>query len=114
MADEGIQRRRFRRYQASLNAMVYLPSGAVQARIVQISRGGCMIFPLLPSQPSPGIKLSFRLAEELPYINCKAEIVYNVVDRGTGVAFSEISEYNQDLITEFFEKQPAAEKSHGS
>lgn len=114
MADEGIQRRRFPRYPASLEATVYLATGAIRAHITQISRGGCMIFPPLPPQPSPGIKLSMRLSEDLPFINCKAEIVYSVVDRGTGIAFSEISEYNQDLITEFYEKQPAAGKPLGS
>lgn len=114
MADEGIQRRRFPRYPASLEATVYLASGAIPAHITQISRGGCMIFPILPPQSSPGIKLSMQLSEDLPYINCKAEIVYSVVDRGTGIAFSEISEYNQDLITEFYEKQPAAGRPLGS
>lgn len=113
MPDQGIQRRRYPRYPTSLEATVYLPAGALQAHISQISRGGCLIFPPLPSQPSPGIKLSFRLAEDVPYINCKAEIAYSVVDRGTGVAFTEISEFNQDLITEYFEKQLAAGKSPG-
>lgn len=114
MPDSGIQRRRFPRYSATLEATVYLASGALQARITQISRGGCLIFPPLPSQPTPEVKLSFRLAEEMPFINCKAEIVYNIMDRGTGIAFSEISEYNKDLITDFYEKQPAAERSPGS
>ena len=107
MSDEGIHRRRHPRYATSLDATVYLASGAQQAHIAQISQGGCLIFPSLPSQPSPGIKLSFRLSEDLPYINCKAEIVYSIVDRGTGIAFSEISEYNLDLLRDFFEKQPA-------
>jgi PilZ domain len=107
MPDEGIQRRRYPRYPTSLDATVYLPSGALTAHITQISRGGCLIFPSLPPQPSPGIKLSFQLSEEMPSINCRAEIVYSIVDRGTGIAFTEISEYNRDLIREHFEKQPA-------
>lgn len=111
MADEGIQRRRYPRYPASLDATVYLESGAIQAHIAQISRGGCLIFPPLPKQPSPGIKMSFQLAKDLPSINCRAEIVYSVVDRGTGISFSEISQFNQEMIAEFFEKQPAAEPS---
>jgi hypothetical protein len=111
MPDPGIQRRRYPRYAASLDATVYLASGAIQAHIAQISRGGCLIFPPLPPQPSPGIKLSFSLAEDAPSVNCKAEIVYSIMDRGTGIAFTEISEYNRDLITEHFEKQPAAEKT---
>ena len=114
MPDEGIQRRRYPRYPTSLDAKVYLSAGALQAHITQISRGGCLIFPPLPPQPSPAIKLSFQLGEDIPSINCMAEIVYSIVDRGTGIAFTEISEFNRDLIREHFEKQSAAEKSPAS
>jgi PilZ domain len=113
MPEDGIQRRRFPRYPTSLEATVYLGIGALQAHIAQISRGGCLIFPPLPPQSSPAVKLSFQLAEDMPSINCKAEIVYSIVDRGTGIAFTEISEYNRDLIRDHFEKQPA-EPSPGS
>jgi c-di-GMP-binding flagellar brake protein YcgR len=107
MPEDGIQRRRYPRYPTSLEATVYLAIGALQAHIAQISRGGCLIFPPLPPQSSPAIKLSFQLTEDMPSINCKAEIVYSIVDRGTGIAFTEISEHNRDLIREHFEKQPA-------
>jgi len=50
----------------------------------------------------------------LPSINCKGEIVYSISDRGTGVAFTEISLYNQDRITQFFEKQLAAQRPAAS
>jgi len=105
MPDDGIQRRRFPRYATSVDATVYTTSAALQAHIAQISRGGCLINPPLPQQVSPGIKLSFRLSIESPYVNCKAEIVYTIMDRGSGVAFTEISEFNRDLITSFFEGQ---------
>jgi c-di-GMP-binding flagellar brake protein YcgR len=111
MPEDGIQRRRFPRYPASLDATVYLLSGALTAHITQISRGGCLIFPPLPPQSSPAIKLSFQLEDDMPSVNCKAEIVYSIVDRGTGIAFTEISEFNRDLIRSHFEKEPAAEKS---
>jgi PilZ domain-containing protein len=111
MPDEAIQRRRYPRYPTSIEATVYTAKGAFQAHIAQISRGGCLIFPPLPAQPSPGIKLTFRLSDERPYINCKAEIVYTVMDRGSGIAFTEISEFNRELITEFFEKQTVAKPS---
>jgi PilZ domain len=111
MPDQGIQRRRYPRYPASLDATVYLAAGALQAHIAQISRGGCLIFPPLPPQPSPGIKLSFQLDPDIPSVNCKAEIVYSIMDRGTGIAFTEISEHNRELITEHFEKVSAAEKT---
>ncbi len=104
------QRRRFPRYRTDLAVTVYLATGATVARISQISRGGCLIFPPLPAKVNPAVKLSFRMAEDLPFVNCKGEIVYSVMDRGTGVAFTEISQFNQDLITEYFEKQVAAGK----
>lgn len=113
MADEGIQRRRFPRYPANLDVTVYLDSGATQTHMPQISRGGCLIFPPLPPHQSPAIKLSFQLGDGLPSVNCKGEIVYSVRDRGTGVAFTEISIYNQDRITEFFEKPQAAGQAAG-
>ena len=83
----------------------------VQASITQISRGGCLIYPPLPSRTSTEIRLSFRLAKDLPYINCKGEIIYSINDRGTGVAFREISIFNQDLITDYFEKRRPAEQT---
>jgi hypothetical protein len=87
---------------------------AIPARINQVSRGGCLIFPPLPAQQSPEIKLSFRLGDDQGPVNCKGEIVYSINDRGTGVAFSEISLYNQDRISEFFAQQPAAEQTPGA
>jgi PilZ domain len=114
MPDEGIQRRRYPRYPTSLDATVYTASGALQAHIAQISRGGCLIFPPLPSQRAPHIKLSFCLGGDTPHINCKAEIVYTIMDRGSGVAFTEISEFNRDLITDFFENQTLGKASSAS
>ncbi len=113
MGDEGIQRRRYPRYSCDLRVTVYMDSGVAQTRISQVSRGGCLIFPLLPACKSPEVKISFALVEGDQPINCKGEIVYSVKDRGTGVAFTEISIYNQDRITEFFEKTQLAEKPAG-
>jgi hypothetical protein len=45
------------------------------------------------------------LGEDSPSINCKGEIAYSISDRGTGIAFTEISIYQQDLITQYFEEQ---------
>lgn len=114
MTDQGVAKRRFPRYHANVEAILYLGPQTTKGQITQISRGGCLISPALPSQPSPAVKMSFRLAEELPYINCKAEIVYNVKDKGTGIAFTEISQFNQELITEFFEKQIASNMPAGN
>jgi hypothetical protein len=114
MSDGPAQRRRFPRYQCNLEVTIYLDSKCIQARIPQVSRGGCLIFPPVPPHHSPAIKLSFQLADGLPSINCKGEIVYSISDRGTGVAFTEISLYNQDRISDFFEKGQAAEKPAAS
>jgi c-di-GMP-binding flagellar brake protein YcgR len=114
MPEQPVQRRRFPRYPVDLDLTVYLPSGTVKARLIQISRGGCLVFPPLPVQPNTEVRLSFQLVDGQPSINCKAEIVYSINDRGSGVAFTEISIHNQDRITEFCEKQLAPEGSSGS
>jgi hypothetical protein len=113
MGEAGVEKRRFPRYACDLRVTVYMDTGVAQTRIAQISRGGCLIFPALPSYKTPEVKVSFALKEGDPPINCKGEIVYNIKDRGTGVAFTEISMYNQERITEFFQSQPA-EKPAGS
>jgi hypothetical protein len=110
MADQGGPKRRFPRYHTSLDVIVYQAQKTIQARICQISRGGCLAFPPLPPLQAGDVKISFRLRDDLPYINCKGEIAYNIQDKGTGIAFTEISLYNQDLITSHFERQLAAER----
>lgn len=109
MADEGIQKRRYPRYRTDVPAMVYQGAKSFTARVVQISRGGCLIYPPVDSRQGNEIKLSLQLGAELPSINCRAEIVYSINDRGSGVAFSEISLYNQDRISEYCEKNLVAE-----
>ncbi len=107
MEEEPSGKRRFRRYPADLEAIVYQGGGTAEGRIVQISRGGCLLrLPPPPVAQGIEMRMSFRLGADLPSINCKAESLYYVADRGAGVAFTEISAYNQDLITNYFEKQP--------
>lgn len=109
MPDSPPQRRRFPRYPTDLPATLYLESGVVQARVKNISRGGCLISPSLPGLSSPQVKISFQLQEGEPPVNCKGEVVYTIADRGSGVVFTEISEHNMDRISAFFAGQPAAE-----
>jgi hypothetical protein len=108
------QRRRFPRYPCDLAVMVYQGTNTFQARLQQLSRGGCLIVPAFSAGSSPEIKLSFRISEDLPPINCKGEVVYSINDRGAGVAFTEISLHNQDLITGFFEQKLAADPKAAS
>lgn len=107
MAEAYSADRKHPRYRAGLDVLIWAGSQAVETRIVQVSRGGCLVFPPIPPQASPEVRLSFRLSEDAPPINCKGEVTYTVSDRGTGIAFTEISLYNQDLITQHFEKQPS-------
>ena len=111
MGDEVFGKRKFPRYRCNVAVIIYQGGAAGQGRITNISRGGCLIYPPLVSQEDPELRLSFRLSDDLPYINCKGEIVYTITDRGTGVRFSEISVHNQDFITDYFERQCGAEKS---
>jgi hypothetical protein len=109
MPEGSAQRRRYPRYITDLEVTVYTASGAIQTRIKQLSRGGCLIFPPLPAEASSSLKISFRVSQDLPFVNCKGEVAYSIMDKGTGVAFTEISIFNQELITQQFEKQTPAE-----
>lgn len=91
-----------------MEATIYHESDVFKRRIKQISRGGCLVLPLLPPLEPAIVKISFRLSVDMPFVNCRGEILYAVKDKGTGIAFTEISRFNQDLITEFFEPRVAA------
>ncbi len=110
MDQPKVSRRRYARYSTDLPVTVHNEDGAFQGRITQISRGGCLIYPSLPADLPAHVKVTFNLSESLPPINCHGEIVYNIRDKGTGVALIEISEAQQDAITEFFESQVPVSK----
>ena len=107
MEKESSPKRGCRRYPADLETIIYQGGGTARGKIVQISRGGCLL-KLPPRAATQGVemRLSFRLGADLPNINCKGEALYYVADQGVGIAFTEISVYQQDLITSYFEKQP--------
>jgi len=114
MEEPPVQRRRHPRYLADLEVIIYRQGEALRAHIAQISRAGCLIFPSLSDPAASQLKISFRLAEDFPYINCKGEVAYSINDKGTGVVFTEISQYNQDLITDYFERAQAAQRQLGT
>jgi PilZ domain-containing protein len=114
MDEHSAKRRKYARYKTDLEVTVQQEAGAFGGRITQISRGGCLIYPALPAELTPHVKVSFRLSDQLPPINCHGEIVYSIADQGSGVALTEISEYQQDLITQYFEAQQAAAKQSNS
>jgi c-di-GMP-binding flagellar brake protein YcgR len=107
MGSEPHQERRSPRFRVNLDATVYVESATVRTRITSLSLGGCLVYPPLSPTPSTVIRLSFLLPDGATSINCKGEIVYTIHDRGTGIAFTEISQYHQERIAEFFEGQPA-------
>jgi hypothetical protein len=106
MEDKFSQVRKYRRYPADLETIVYQGGETAQGRIVQISRGGCLI--KLSPAVAQGVemRLTIRLGADQPNISCTGEAIYYLDNQGTGVAFTEISAYHQDLITRHFEKQP--------
>jgi hypothetical protein len=106
MGSEPHAKRRFPRFNVNLQVTVYIDSTEVQSRITNLSRGGCLIYPPLGSTPNPEVRLSFLLPDG-SRIACKGRVVYEVFDRGTAIAFTEISQYHQERIAEFFESQPA-------
>lgn len=114
MDDHSASRRRYARYNSDLEVTIQQEGAAFGGRITQISRGGCLIYPALPTELAPHVKVSFHLSDQLPPINCHGEIVYNIADKGTGVALTEISEFQQDLITQHFEAHQAAAKQAAS
>jgi len=107
MAEEQAQNRKFRRYPADLEVILYQGGETAQGQIMQISPGGCLLEgPTWAAAQGREMRLSFQLSGDLPSINCKGETVYQIADRGIGVRFTEISAYAQDLITSHFETQP--------
>jgi hypothetical protein len=106
MGDNPIDKRRFPRFNVSLDATVYVRLFSIPARITNLSQGGCLIYPPLGSASSTEVKLLFRLPDG-SRIACKGEIVYEIFDRGTAIAFTEISQNHQERIAEFFERQAA-------
>ncbi|SRR6266700_5921832 len=110
MEAHSAKHRRYARYDADLEVKVQQDDGAFGGRIIQISQGGCLIYPALPIELAPQVEVSFHLSDDFPSINCHGEIIYNIAEKGTGVALTGISESQQDLITQYFEARLAAQK----
>ncbi len=104
MPEDPSQRRRFPRYHTDLEVTISHGADSIRTRIKQISRGGCLVFPPLDLWQSTEVRIVFRLADDLPEVRCKGEIMYSVSAQGSGIAFTEIAPRNLDLITEHFEK----------
>jgi len=105
MDENSYRPRRYVRYPANLDVIIHGETEHIRAHIIQLSRGGCQILPALPPQPTPFVKMSFRLSKDLPSIDCTGEIIYSIEGKGTGIALAEISEDSQEMISTFFEKE---------
>ena len=114
MDDRSATHRRYARYDANLEVTVHQDDRAFGGRIIQISRGGCLIYPAFAMELKPQVEVSFHLSGDFPSINCDGEIIYNIAEKGTGVALTGISESQQDLITQYFEARLAAQKQANS
>src|SRR6266700_813499 len=110
MDDRSVTQRRYARYDADLEVAVHQDDLVLGGRIIQISRGGCLIYPALPMELKPQVEVSFHLSGDFPSINCDGEIIYNIAEKGTGVTLTGISESQQDLITQYFDARLAAQK----
>ena len=98
MDEHSVSRRRYVRYNTDLEVAIQQEGGTFGGRITQISRGGCLIYPALPAELAPHVKVSFRLSDQLPPINCYGEIVYNILDKGTGVALIALISGQIDML----------------
>ena len=105
MDEKSYKPRRYERYATSLDVVIHGETEPIHAHITQLSRGGCQIIPALPPQPTPFVKMSFRLSKDLPSIDCTGEIIYSIEGKGTGIALAEMSEDSQEMISAFFEKE---------
>jgi hypothetical protein len=77
-------------------------SKSSSSRLLLLKNTFYLIYPPLGSTPSPEVRLSFLLPDG-SRIACKGEIIYEIFDRGTAIAFTEISQNQQERIAEFFE-----------
>ena len=95
-------RRRYRRYNTNIPASITTDKGKSQTNIIQISRGGCLVFPPKIQFSDPNVNLTFQLVERLPSFRTAGRIIYTIHNRGCGIVFSGFSEMERDGIEGFF------------
>ncbi len=110
MADQGLTekepgRRQYPRYKTNFPATLTTDKGGFETHIIQISRGGCLVFSSIVLYTDPKVDLTFQLDEELPLFRITGRIIYTIHNKGTGIAFSGLSEMERDAIVRFFSGQ---------
>ena len=99
------QKRRYPRYEADIPVSIITSDGReTRRKITQISRAGCLVSPSLPNLSADDVDLSFRLDETLNAISTKGEIIYEIYDKGIGIAFRGMPKSASSVIEEFFSK----------
>ena len=105
MADHGPAeqpgRRQYPRYKTNIPATLTTDKGEFQINIIQIGRGGCLVFSSLLLFTLPKVDLTFQLDEGLPLFRITGRILYTIHNKGTGIAFSGLSGMERDAIERF-------------
>ena len=98
-------KRRYPRYKTNIPVTLTTDKSKFQISIIQISRAGCLAFPPILHFTDPKVELTFQLDEGLPSFRTAGRIIYTVHNRGTGIAFSGLSEMGRDAIEKFFSER---------
>ena len=105
MADHGPAEQRGNRqhprYKTNFPATLTTDKGEFQTHIIQISRGGCLVFPPILPFTDPNVDITFQLDEEVPSFRTSGQISYTIQNLGSGIAFSGLSERERDAIDKF-------------
>lgn len=105
---ERVEHRQYPRYKARTLVTVTMLDGQIlQRNIINISEGGCLVSPPVLESAHAGGTVSFQVGETRFPIRADAEIVYTNYERGTGLAFTQISEPSRKFIDSFFSRAEA-------
>ena len=106
MADHGPAEQRGKRqhprYKTNIPGTLTTDKGEFQIDIIQISRGGCLVFSSIVLFTDPNVDITFQLDEGLPFFRTSRRIIYTIHNKGTGITFSGLSEMERDAIDKFF------------
>ena len=106
MADHGPAeppgKRQHPRYKTNIPGTLTTDKGEFQIDIIQISRGGCLVFSSIVLFTDPKVDLTFQVDEGQPLFRTTGRIIYTIHNKGTGIAFSGLSKMEGDAIDRFF------------
>jgi len=89
--------RNYKRFPISLEIVLTFSSGKREARISDLSRGGCYVDIIV--NVSEGETIDFRLQTATgEWMDLTGEVIYYLPNFGFGIRFTNLSEENQKLI----------------